>query len=79
MLTLQAILFFVMLFVHAFEAMVQFLQITPYTAILGFITGVIGLIAEKNKRKTIPIITLAVSAIYLSLFFLILYGYEFGG
>lgn len=75
----QAILFVVMIFVHAFGGIVQFLQLTPYTATLGVVFGVIGVIKEKNTGRIIPITTLVISFMFISLFFFILFGYQFGG
>jgi hypothetical protein len=78
-LILQAVLFVVMLYENGFGAMVRFLQLTPYTATLGVAIGIIGLIKEKNSGKLVPTLALAISVIYTALFFLLLFGYQFGG
>jgi hypothetical protein len=74
---LQSILFMVILFENGFESMIRFIAL--YIAPLGIVIGIIGFIKEKDYGKLIPTITLAINAIFIVLFFLILFGYQFGG
>lgn len=74
---LQSILFIVILFENGFESMIRFIAL--YIAPLGIVIGIIGFIKEKGYGKLFPTITLAINAIFIVLFFLVLFGYQFGG
>lgn len=64
---------------NGFGAIVNFIKITPFTALLGLTFGVVGTIREIGKSKIMPVVTLMLSIVYAALTWFFLYGWSFGG
>ncbi|WP_406944221.1 hypothetical protein ACJA3J_12685 [Halobacillus sp. SY10] len=60
-------------------AIVNFIQIAPFTALLGIFIGVKGLNKERGKKKVIPISTSIISVVYAGFTMFFLFGWSFGG
>ncbi|MFD2924418.1 hypothetical protein [Halobacillus naozhouensis] len=75
---IQFVAFLFTLTMNGFGAIVGFIQVTPFTSLLGLMFGVIGAQKEKGKAKTIPVISLSVGVLYVIFWLYFLYGWSFG-
>jgi hypothetical protein len=64
---------------NGFGAIVNFIQFAPITSILGLIFGLLGTKRETGLGKTISIITLIISIIFVVISLFLLFGYSSGG
>ncbi|WLR52531.1 hypothetical protein LC040_06435 [Bacillus tianshenii] len=77
---IQFILFIISLFRNdGLGAILNFIKIAPYTALLGLIFGVIGTKKEIGKNKVIPIFALLISIAFAGMTLFFLFGWSFGG
>ncbi|GGD14191.1 hypothetical protein [Pontibacillus salipaludis] len=75
---IQLVWFINMMSVNGLGAIVQFIQVTSITGILGVIVGGISLKKERDN-KFVPIATMGISLLFIGIMFLFLFGYSFGG
>lgn len=73
---IQAVDVIVMLFINGLGAIVHFIYATPFTSLVGLIIAIIGLSKESNKG--IPILTLIISAFFLSFLIFFYFRFTFG-
>ncbi|KHE72931.1 hypothetical protein [Halobacillus sp. BBL2006] len=77
---IQVIVFFVTIFnQNGFGAMVNFIQLAPYTALLGLIFGIAGTIKEEGIQRLLTLTTLGISVVFLCFTIYFLFIWSFGG
>jgi hypothetical protein len=76
----QVIVFFFSIFnQNGFGAMVNFVQLAPYTALLGLVFGIAGSIKEEGGQQLLTLTTLGVSVVFLCFTIYFLFIWSFGG
>ncbi|TLS37057.1 hypothetical protein [Pseudalkalibacillus caeni] len=77
---MQIILFLVsVLSNNGFGAIVTFIQLAPFTALLGIIFGIIGTARESGKGRSISIATVSIGSIFAGIAIFFMFIWSFGG
>lgn len=76
----QFVVFVVMVFSNnGFGAIVTFIQFAPFTSLLGFVFGVLGIRKESSGNRVVPIVSMLIGGLFLGFFIFFLFFWSFGG